>query len=113
MLKIETIKCRVCDLCGRIVEIPEVENFPTKELHEVENYRTGDIDEICDNCLQEKAFTCDECGNLFYGVNKFQDKGFKYCPACAKKKAVILENEYFNFIKRFKSWKAEQGEVEE
>lgn len=106
MFKDKTFKCRVCDSCGRIVEIPGLEDFPAEELYEVKNLKTGSVDEICNDCLHGMTSICDKCGNFFYDTDMFQCNGLNYCPHCAEEKVEILKKDYFDFIKKFKSWKA-------
>ena len=108
MFKDKTFKCRVCDSCGKIVGIPELEYFPYEELYEIKNLE-GHIDEICDDCLNEGTFTCFMCGNSFYNTNKFVYNGFRYCPDCAEKRAENLKREYFDFIGKVKDWKEERN----
>ena len=112
MFKDKTFKCRVCDSCGKIVEIPELEVFPNEELYEVENLETGRTDEICEDCQKNRTFACCVCGNSLYNTNKIAYNGFYYCPYCAEKRAENLKREYFNFIERVKDWKKERNEVE-
>ena len=57
MFKDKTFKCRVCDSCGKIVEIPGMEYFPDEELYEVKNLETGSVDEICGDCMDNRTFT--------------------------------------------------------
>ena len=112
MFKDKTFKCRVCDSCGKIVEIPGMEYFPDEELYEVKNLETGRVDEICNDCLYDRAFTCCICGDSFYNTNKIAYNGFYYCPDCAEKRAENLKREYFNFIEKVKNWKKERSEAE-
>lgn len=112
MFKDKTFKCRVCDLCGKIVGIPELEDFPDEELYEVENLKTGSVDKICVDCLNNRAFSCCVCGDSFYNTNKIAYDGFYYCSGCAEKRAENLQREYFNLIEKVKNWKKERNEVE-
>ena len=111
MFKDKTFKCRVCDSCGKIVEIPVLEDFPDEELYEVKNLE-GHTDEVCEDCMDNRAFTCCICGNSFYNINKIAYNGFYYCPKCAEERAENLKREYFNFIEKVKDWKKERSEVE-
>lgn len=112
MFKDKTFKCRVCDSCRKIVGIPGLENFPDEELYEIKNLETGRTDEICEDCKDNRAFTCCGCGNSFYNTNIFVYNGFYYCSDCAEKRAENLKREYFNFIEKIKDWKKERNEVE-
>ena len=112
MFKDKIFKCRVCDSCGKIVEIPGLECFPDEDLYEIKNLETGRTDEICDDCLNNRAFTCSVCGDSFYNANKIAYNGFYYCPDCAEKRAENLKREYFNFIEKGKEWKKERNKVE-
>ena len=108
MFKDKTFKCRVCDSCGKIVEIPGLECFPDEELYEVKNLE-GHTDEVCEDCIDNRTFTCRICGNSFYNTDKLVYNGFYYCPGCAEEKAKYLEKEYFNFIEKIKGWKKERN----
>lgn len=110
MFKDKTFKCRVCDSCGKIVEIPGLEDFPAEELYEVKNLKTGSVDEICGDCMDEKAFTCNMCCDSFYNIDKFTFD-VSYCPECAEKEIENLQKEYFDFIGRIKTWKEKRNEV--
>lgn len=109
MFKNKTFKCRVCDSCGKIVGIPELEDFPDEELYGVKNLEIGSVDEICDDCLNDRAFTCCICGDSFYNTNKFVFDRFYYCPKCAEERAENLKREYFDFIGKVKDWKEERN----
>ena len=112
MFKDKTFKCRVCDSCGKIVEIPGVENLCSKKLYKIKNFETGCVDEVCGDCLVDRAFTCCICGDFFYNTDKFVYDVFYYCPECAKKRAKDLSKEYFDFIEKVKDWKKERSEAE-
>ena len=112
MFKDKTFKCRVCDSCGKIVEIPVLEDFPDERLCEVINLETGRTDEICNDCLYDRAFTCCICGDSFYKTDRLVYDGFYYCPECAEKRAENLKRECFNFIEKVKDWKKERSEAE-
>lgn len=109
MFKDKTFKCRVCDSCGKIVEIPVLEDFPDEELYGVKNLETGRVDEICNDCRNNRVFTCCICGNSFYNTNKIAYNGFYYCSDCAEKRAENLKREYFDFIGKVKDWKEERN----
>ena len=108
MFKDKTFKCRVCNSCGKIVGIPGLEDFPDEELYEVKNLE-GHTDEICEDCMDNRAFTCCICGNSFYNINKIAYNGFYYCPDCAEKRVENLKREYFNLIEKIKDWKEERN----
>ena len=109
MFKEKIFECLICDSCGKIVEIPELEDFPDEEFYEIKNLETGRTDEICDDCLNNRAFTCCICGDSFYNTNKFVYNGFYYCLNCAEKRAENLKREYFDFIGKVKDWKGERN----
>lgn len=113
MFKDKTFKCRVCDSCGKIIEIPEMEDFPAEEFYEVKNFKTGRTDEVCDDCWSDRAFVCCICGGPFYNTDKFVNNGFYYCPECAEKKVTDLGKEYFSFVNKFQDWKKERDGVKE
>ena len=112
MFKDKIFRCRVCDSCGKIVEIPGMEYFPDEELYGVKNLETGSVDEICEDCQNNRVFVCCVCGDSFYNTNKIAYNGFYYCPDCAEKRAENLKIEYFNFIEKVKDWKKERSEAE-
>lgn len=110
MIETKTFKCRICDSCGKIVEIPEIEDFPAEELYGVKNLKTERMDEICEDCMEEKTFTCNICYGSFYNIDKLTFD-VEYCPECAEKEAEKLKKEYFDFIGGIKAWKKKRNEV--
>ena len=82
--------------------VKSLEDFPNEELYEVKNLE-GRIDEICDDCWEDRAFTCCGCGDSFYNINKIVYNRFYYCPKCAEERAN------FDFIEKIKNWKKEQN----